>query len=397
MEVKQMPKLSNYRWVILALAASMDIISNYIQFQVSALATKIMPALHLTQPQFSSLLMAPMLVAVVMSIPAGSLADKFGAKKVVMVGCIVSVLGAYGRIIANNFVTMMLMLLMFGVYMSILSTNTIKIFGIWFKQDTNVAMGVFFASASIGIMLSQITNPLFPDVKTAYMFSSTVLLILSICWALFAKDAPKGEVVPPSEPAMKYVKVAIKSKNTWLVALCGGCGMAASMAYSGILPQAFTLGRGMSSASAGVMAAVATVGSFFGSMVGPTIINKLKHAKIFMCSVTAIAACSMFITWYVPMGTPLIINLIIGGLLGAMTGPIVQSMPISFPEIGPKYAGSAGGIVGMASTLLSYFVPVFISAIAGRSFAANFMIEAIVTAMTIIIMLILPDANKGKR
>lgn len=153
MEEKQMPRLSSYRWVILAIVCLMDVASNYIQFQVSVLATQIMPALHISTAQFSSLLMAPMLVAVVLSLPAGSLADKFGAKKVVTVGCIISIIGAYGRLIATNFAMMMVMLLLFGVYMSILSTNTIKIFGIWFKQDTNLAMGMFFASASIGMEL----------------------------------------------------------------------------------------------------------------------------------------------------------------------------------------------------------------------------------------------------
>ena len=77
MDKEQLPKLSNYKWVILAIAALMDVISNYVQFQISALATQIMPALHITPPQFSSLLMAPMLIAVFLSIPAGSLADKF--------------------------------------------------------------------------------------------------------------------------------------------------------------------------------------------------------------------------------------------------------------------------------------------------------------------------------
>lgn len=195
MDKEQLPKLSNYRWVILAIAALMDVISNYVQFQISALATQIMPALHITPPQFSSLLMAPMLIAVFLSIPAGSLADKFGAKRVVSIGCIISVIGAFGRLFAKDFWSMMIMLLMFGVYMSLLNANTIKIFGIWFKQDTNMAMGVFFASAGVGAALSQITGSFFPSVNAAYIFSSIVLLILAICWIVFVKDAPKGESI----------------------------------------------------------------------------------------------------------------------------------------------------------------------------------------------------------
>ncbi len=397
MEEKQMPRLSSYRWVILAIVCLMDVASNYIQFQVSVLATQIMPALHISTAQFSSLLMAPMLVAVVLSLPAGSLADKFGAKKVVTVGCIISVIGAYGRLIATNFAMMMVMLLLFGVYMSILSTNTIKIFGIWFKQDTNLAMGMFFASASIGIILSQLTGPLFSSVKAAYMFSSTLLLVLSICWVLFIKDAPKGEKVPPSEPVTKYINIAVKSKKTWLVAIAGGIGQAASMSFTGILPQALINGKAMTPAGANAIASAAEIGSLIGAMLGPAIIGKMKKAKPIMVVFVTISALAMFMVAYLSGSGLLVIDLVLGGLFGASAGPILQSMIISFPEIGPKYAGSAGGIVGMTSTLLSYILPVVISSIAGQNYALTFMIQAALSFTTAFFVLALPDANRAKR
>lgn len=403
MDEKQLPKLSSYRWVILAIAALLDAISSYIQFQISALAVQIMPALHISPAQFQSLLMAPMLIAVFLSIPAGSLADKFGAKKIVSIGLVVSVIGAYGRLVANSFITMMITLLLFGVYMALLNANTLKIFGIWFKQDTNMAMGVFFASASVGIMLSQATSSMFPSVKSAYIFSSTLLLVLAICWMLFVKDTPKGEEVPQpqvkqgkSESSLEFFEAAAKSKKTWYVALAVGFGMGASEAFSGILPQAFAA-RGMSPASAGAVAAVATIGSLCGSLFGPAIINKAKKAKPLMIIITALGGLLMAVTWYIPLGMPLTIALILGGVFGAMTGPIMQAMPITFPEIGPKNAGSAGGLVGTVSLLLSYGVPVIISAIAGKNYAMTFVIQGVVFMIQIIVLAVLPDANARRQ
>ena len=403
MDEKQLPKLSNYRWVILAIAALLDAISSYIQFQISALAVQIMPALHISPAQFQSLLMAPMLIAVFLSIPAGSLADKFGAKKIVSVGLVISVLGAYGRLFAKNFITMFLTLLLFGVYMALLNANTLKIFGTWFKQDTNTAMGVFFASASVGIMLSQATSSLFPTVEKAYIFSSTVLLVLAVCWMIFVKDTPKGEEIPQSqteqgksESSFEFFKAAAKSKKTWYVALAVGFGMGASEAFSGILPQAFAA-RGMTPAAAGVVASVATIGSLAGSLFGPAIINKAKKAKPMMIVITALGGLLMAITWYIPLGMPLSIALILGGVFGAMTGPIMQAMPITFPEIGPKNAGSAGGLVGTVSLLLSFFLPVIISSIAGKNYALTFIIQGLVFVVQIIVLAVLPDANAARR
>ena len=403
MDEKQLPKLSNYRWVILAIAALLDAISSYIQFQISALAVQIMPELHISPAQFQGLLMAPMLIAVFLSIPAGSLADKFGAKKIVSFGLVISVLGAYGRLFAKNFLTMFLTLLLFGVYMALLNANTLKIFGTWFKQDTNTAMGVFFASASVGIMLSQATSSLFPTVEKAYIFSSTVLLVLAVCWIIFVKDTPKGEEIPQpqteqgkSESSFEFFKAAAKSKKTWYVALAVGFGMGASEAFSGILPQAFAA-RGMTPAAAGVVASVATIGSLAGSLFGPAVINKAKKAKPMMIVITALGGLLMAVTWYIPLGMPLSIALILGGVFGAMTGPIMQAMPITFPEIGPKNAGSAGGLVGTVSLLLSFFLPVIISSIAGKNYALTFIIQGLVFVVQIIVLAVLPDANAARR
>ncbi|MDF7668771.1 MFS transporter [Lactobacillus sp. ESL0703] len=393
MDERKLPALSSYRWVILGIIALMDMISNYTQFQISALATQIMPALHISPAQFSSLLMAPMLVAVFLSIPSGMLADKFGAKKIVTIGCIVSVIGAYGRLFAHNFITMMLMLMMFGIYMALLNANTIKIFSTWFKQDTNVAMGIFFASASVGITLSQLTSSLFASVSAAYIFSSTVLLILTVLWIIFVKDTPKGEPVPKSEPVTKYLRVVIKSKKTWLVGISGGIGSAATMSFTGILPQALINGKGIAIASAGAIASVATIGSLIGSLVAPAVTHHLNRAKPYMVLTRIVAGISIFATWFTPAGGLMMANLVIGGLFGAANGPLMQGMVAEFPEIGPKYAGSAGGLVGTMQLLLSYVLTVVISAIAGQNYLVTFAIQAILTASTMILIMILPDAN----
>ena len=298
---------------------------------------------------------------------------------------------------------MFITLLLFGVYMALLNANTLKIFGTWFKQDTNTAMGVFFASASVGIMLSQATSSLFPTVEKAYIFSSTVLLVLAICWIIFVKDTPKGEEIPQpqteqgkSESSFEFFNAAAKSKKTWYVALAVGFGMGASEAFSGILPQAFAA-RGMTPAAAGVVASVATIGSLAGSLFGPAIINKAKKAKPMMIVITALGGLLMAITWYIPLGMPLSIALVLGGVFGAMTGPIMQAMPITFPEIGPKNAGSAGGLVGTVSLLLSFFLPVIISSIAGKNYALTFIIQGLVFVVQIIVLAVLPDANAARR
>lgn len=88
----------------------------------------------------------------------------------------------------------------------------------------------------------------------------------------------------------------------------------------------------------------------------------------------------MFVTWYTPVGFLLWTILVINGFFTAINGPIMQSMPVLLPEIGDKYAGSAGGIVGTISLLMSYFLPIGISAIAGADYTMNMGLEPLLPA-----------------
>lgn len=75
------PLLSPYRWVILIIMWSAVFIGIAAQFQVAALAYKIIPDFKLTPGQYSMILTAPMLAGVCFSFAAGALADRFGVKK----------------------------------------------------------------------------------------------------------------------------------------------------------------------------------------------------------------------------------------------------------------------------------------------------------------------------
>ena len=383
--------LSKYRWVILMISSLLCFISNHIQFQVSSLAYIIMPALSLTTAQFSSLLMAPSLTAVFLSIPSGMLGDRIGPKKVVTLGCIISVLGAYGRLAVASYPGMMAMMLATGVAICLLNANLIKVLGTWFQQDTSKATGIFYASSCAGIITAQMTGPLYPSVHTAYLVSSTVLLVGSILWLLYVKDCPDGMSLPEPEPALEYLKVAAKSKNTWIVAIAVGLGMGSTMAYAGILPQALTFGRGVEENMAGFMAAVVTIGSFVAALVGPAACGKLGKHKPFLAITTIVGAVFMCTTWYTPYGAAMWVVLALNGFFCALQGPIIQAMPIMFPEIGEKYAGSAGGIVGTASLLLSYTIPIIVATIAGENYAMNLGLEGLAFAASVICVVLLPE------
>lgn len=63
-KVEQKRASSGYRWLILLLTCGLCFLGNFMQYQVAAYATVIMPQMNIDPVGFSSLFLAPMLAAV---------------------------------------------------------------------------------------------------------------------------------------------------------------------------------------------------------------------------------------------------------------------------------------------------------------------------------------------
>lgn len=401
------PKLSPYRWVTLLMTCLVCIMANYMQYQVSALAVSLMPMLNIDQAGFSMLMLMPMLTAVFLSIPAGTLADKNGPKKVVTICLIVSVIGAFLRAGVMSFPVQVISMFLIGFGIASLNANLIKILSAWFGGKAQVGMGFFFASADIGVIGAQMLAPQMPSVQFSYTTAAIALLVVTILWAVFMKNAPKGASVAftgGGESPMKYFKVAVKSRNVWFVGLCYGFSMAAVTAFAGFIPQALINMCGASALEAGGIASMASIGSFFGCILGPVICDRLGKWKPYLVITTIIGTLLMCYFWFIVLRSGTIGNyafvcfmMILSGAFGAINGPIVQAMPYALPDIRGKYAGSAGGIVGTIGLLCSYFIPIIVSAAAGGNYLMNFGIESLVFLAAIIWILAIPELGpKGK-
>lgn len=400
-------KMRAYRWIILLVVCLVCILANYMQYQVSALAVTIMPMLGIDEAGFSSLMLMPMLTAVFMSIPMGTLGDRVGPKMVVGVCMIIAVAGAFLRTFADtNFVLQMIAMFMLGAGISALNANLIKVFSPWFMEKTQVAMGFFFGAAGVGVILAQMVAPMFGSVFMSYLTAAIALTIVTAMWFLLVRNAPEGSPVlkTEGESPLKYFSVAAKSRNVWLVGLSYGFSLAACTAFAGFIPQALILSCGVDPVTAGLVASCAAFGSIIGSLIGPMICDRLGKWKPYLVVTIVIGTLLMCYFWYfvimnqaIPSLPILMAVMICSGAFGAINGPIVQAMPYSLPDIRGKYAGSAGGLVSTIGLLCSYFIPVAVSAVAVGSYVLNLGIESVVFLLSAVFVLLIPELGpKGK-
>jgi NNP family nitrate/nitrite transporter-like MFS transporter len=400
MQSNQDMPISSYRWVVLAIMWLTMFISILVQFQVAALSFEIIPALNLTPGSFVMLIGASMLPAVLFALVAGSLADRFGVKKVVAVSFIFSIIGTCFRYIPDSFLGYFILMFLAGMTPAFLSANAPKLLGAWFPSEKiGTALGIYFSAIGVGTTVALATTALFPTAKSAYITAAIIMFIIGILWLVLVKNKPEGASEPPVMPALKYIGVAIKSRNIWLAGLALMCFMGANIAFVGFLPDALGQVHGISPAQAGIMSSVVPIGIILGNIIGPIMSARIGRIKPFLVPVAFIGAIVMYLSWITP-GISIWPMLFAAGFFLGISAPLLLSFPMLLPEIGPTYAGSAGGILATLQLAGGFFIPAFVIApIAGHNFTLLFALASLTLALLGVISWFLPELGaktKGK-
>jgi len=99
-------KLYPQRWLILAV---LFVVVSILQFAViitPGIATIFMPEYGFTPAQFGIVCNMPFLAGVLFGIPCGSLGDRYGTKRVMLIGLLIFVAGALWRVFATDFISL---------------------------------------------------------------------------------------------------------------------------------------------------------------------------------------------------------------------------------------------------------------------------------------------------
>ena len=387
------PVLSPYRWVILAMAMLAGFIGSYAQFQLPPLAYKLIPALHMSTSQFAALMSGPMTGAIFICILGGTLADRYGVKKVVTVGLVLAVVGCTFRYAVTSFWPFFFLMVLVGLSSALLSTNLAKLFGAWFpKEQMGTVMGIYMISIALAMFSGTATTALFPSDASAFIFSGVVCFLSLILWLIFARNTPEGTPGPPILPASQYLGKAARSSGIWLAGVCMFFIMGTSMTFTGFLPNVLHDSRGIDPVPAGVYGSLSTLGGAFGSFLGPMICNLMGIMKPYLVIISLLGAAATFWSWQLPVGTAIVMALMLAGFLQSAITPTVLSLPMLLPEIGPVYAGSAGGIIATLQVLGAVLLPTFvITPLAGSNVTVLFGLAALCMALIIIPVLFLPE------
>lgn len=397
-------KSDPYRWVILLVLIYVSGVGSYFQFQMPPLAPKLMAEMGLTVQQFQSVFSAPMIASLLLGIVAGMLVDKFGVKLILGLAIILSSLGIVLRLTASSYFPLFIYMILGGLAGAFIGPSGAKIIAGYFpRQQIPLFVGIVWACGSLVRAISTATSALFSSLNSAFVFAAVLAVASPVIWWIFFRNPKKLNIAQPGKPAQPTVslgeglKRSLKSRDVLLAGLCMFCVMSGAIAYTGLLPKALQ-SRGISAASAGLLASLATLGGVLGALALPALAKATGRQKPIMWVVAVFAAIGIAFSWLTPTGFLLGLAIFITGVFFGGIVPFITAIPVQLPEIGRPFAASAGGILTTLQMLGSVLTPTYIIAtIAKDNMNLFFLLAGIAFALNLILILFLPEmGSKGK-
>ncbi|NLO47609.1 MAG: MFS transporter [Clostridiales bacterium] len=385
---------NNKRGLIIVILVCLGVFAPaYAQFQFTVLGSRFIESTDISPTQFSSIITAPLIPGMFLSLISGLLVDRFGAKRVLLFSILVTAAGACIRIWAGSYFSMFIGMMLIGVHATFLNTNAAKIFGYWFEpKKVGMLMGVFIAFVNGAMALGMGTGALFADMKTAFIVSTAVIFVLALLWLFFAKDKKTSEGrLTQSAPMMECLKASLKSRNVWITGIAIMLVSTGAAVMSMFLPTALVKVRGFKETTAGAVAMAIMLGSAFSCFVTPLIDAKIKNTKLLMFVYGLLGAIGVSFAWRAPQGVLIFAALFMTGFVTTGLTPVLASIPIQLKEIGPIYAGTAGGVVGTIQLFGTVVIPTYIlSPIVGADYRLLFYLFGIILVIFAFFSQLLP-------
>jgi predicted MFS family arabinose efflux permease len=338
-----------FRWAVLMAYFGVAAMCQFLWLNLAPLVSFLQLKYEVSELAVSSLLLSFPLLYVLLSIHSGTLIDKKGYRYVIMLGSIISAVFACVRVFDDNFYILVIGQTGIAIGQPYIINGISKLVSDWFdKEEVAMATGIGTAGMLIGMAIGM---GLTPALNESLGFQKTMLVfaILSIALtAVFFFLGKENNLVKSKAIALSAfgeIKSLLASKN--LVILCTITFFALGV-FNGLTTwlEPILKPNNVNAEEAGLVGAFLIIGGIVGSLIIPTISDKLKVRKPFLaiCCLTALLIIYPLCT----MGS-LTMLYVLGGLLGFFFLPGYALLLSMCEEIaGNEKAGAATGLLMMA-------------------------------------------------
>ncbi len=372
---EQEPQSSGYKWIVFGVMfAIMGIVLGANWMVMPVLFTQMSETTGIALSTFQTIWALIPLAGILICLPAGLLADKFGVYWVIgtslifctVFGAMRGVFSSYAGIAAATF--------LWGGSSYVFMVNYPKVIGQWFPSNqlaaiNGLVMAAYSIGAAVGMSISgTMISAAVGGWQNTYHFWAALTGLCTVLWFVLVKekrevasDTGKSQEAIAAEASigsMSMVGNILKIRDSWYLIAIFSLLMGGWIGLTGLFPSMMEQ-LGWPRADANNSMAVATVAMIVGCAVIPMLSDWIGRRRwIFSVSMIlcGLATVMMFLSVKTPGNSMLWVFLtILGFMAGAM--PIILAIPVELKAIGIGLAGTAVGLMNMGSNITGFLFP----------------------------------------
>lgn len=352
------------RYAILVLILAAQTTANVGPLGIPAIAALIRQDLGLTLPQAGSFLSLYYIGPILMSLPAGTMADRWGIMRTLVAGQALIGLGLLGVAVSGSYAALAVTLVAAGFGYGMLNPTSTKAVISWFpvrQRATVVGMkqvGLPFGGALGAALLPPLA--LAAGWRTAVSAAGLVLGITVIASVLLYRDPPVAPVPGGTSSPLREV---LLTRDLWLVALSTLVFAGMQTVWMGYLVLYLRDVVGLSLVAAGGYLALAQASGMAGRIAFGVLSDRVflgRRRPTLMLAGVGSTLCSLGIAWTGP-GSPapwLMLLALVFGFVGIGWNGVQHTLMAELA--GPRAAGTALGFgLAVSSVGVTLAPPVF--------------------------------------
>lgn len=326
------------------------------------------------------------LPSILFSLVGGAIGDRFGPKRVIILGCLAAGLLGALRGLTVNFATLIGAMLLFGTAAPFIVMNTMKTCGMWFPtRQLGLASGVLSMAMAFGFLFGSMfsattLSPMLGGWRNVLFFYGACGVLLALPWIFTQASPPSAPVAmgrtPAAQPTSLLQNVAgvLRIRNILLlgIALLGfnGC-VQGTLGYLALYLR--DLGWPPASAD-GALAAFHTISMIFAIPIALLSDRLGTRKKILLAAIASVSLGGVLLS--VVQGGLVWPAVLMMGIVRDGFMAVIITASIETDGIGPGLAGTAMGAIMVFANLGGLIAPALGNSLASVNPALPFLFWA---------------------
>jgi MFS transporter, ACS family, glucarate transporter len=377
-----------YRWVVLAVTVLAFMQTHVHRMAFAPLIPTFVDDLGLTYAAAGTIQTAYFWTYAVAQIPIGLVADRWGARRVMLASMAVLVAGALVFAASASYAGSIAARMLVGLGATAVGVQGMRLISEWFPAaERGRATGIMSSGGGIGGTLGFVLVPVIASAvgwRAGYALLAlpAVVTLLAIAVGLRAS----GTVAPPARGGGQgSLRRVLATRALWPLNAAVLCSYGGYFSFVTFVPAFLVRRLGMSDTQAGLVTGLVTAGTILSWPLAGALSDRFGRRKpIYLVSQTASAlVCVAFallgpsVPWLAVAALALAAGLLIGGMIL----PFVVVVEL-FP---PEQAATAAGVTNAACFVGGMVLPIVLGRVVdvSGSFAAAFLVAAAVQGLAL--------------